>query len=53
MQDNSESVGGGLFETWVDYSVTVVKLGVDDGGGNGRGCYLTPDGQRKGNPAPR
>ena len=41
MQENSESVGGELFETLVDLvkRVAVVKFGVDDRDGNGRGCF--------------
>jgi len=37
MQENSGSVGGGLFETWVDHSkrVTVIKFGADDGDDRG------------------
>jgi len=39
--ENSESVGGVLFEAWeiIVKIVTVVKFGVDDGGGSGRGCF--------------
>jgi len=41
VQENSESVGGRLFETWVDYSKESYssQIGVDDGGGNGRSCF--------------
>jgi len=35
------SVGGGLFETLkvVVKRIMVIEFGVNDGGGNGRGCF--------------
>jgi len=42
VQNNSESAGGGLFETYrniVVERVTVVKFRVNNRGSNGTGCF--------------
>jgi len=41
VQENSGSVGGRLFETWVDHNKQSYsnQVLVDDGHGNGRGCF--------------
>ena len=40
MQESSGSVGAGSSDTWAGCDiVAVVELGVNNGSGNGRGCF--------------
>ena len=39
-EEDTESAGGSLFETWEDCSrVTVVEFRADNGGSDGTGCF--------------